>query len=274
MAVLLVGMSVAAVLMTAAMPAWKQMTRREKEAELIFRGQQYVRAIGLFQKRSGPGVLPPNVDVLVTGRFLRKKFKDPITNQDFDLLSPAQRSGAGSGESPARLRASPARPREDGAALDSRAEARAPPATGRVFGAQPGGRGAVGGIIGVASKSKETSIRIFNGRTHYNEWQFVFVQQVQAPAGAGGRWPRGNRARQPGGQAGWRLAGRPARSGPGIRACRAGSRRPGDPADAACRQHRRPQFQPRRRRASPAQAWLGASHIGTDLPVTIDDTMS
>src|SRR3954452_22700644 len=97
MAVLLVGMSVAAVLMTAAMPVWKQVTRREKEAELIFRGQQYVRAIALFQKRSGPGVLPPNVDVLVTGRYLRKKFTDPITNQDFDLLSPVQAAGQAPG---------------------------------------------------------------------------------------------------------------------------------------------------------------------------------
>ena len=30
-----------------------------------------------------------------------------------------------------------------------------------------------GGVMGVASKSKDTSIRIYNGRTHYNEWQFV-----------------------------------------------------------------------------------------------------
>ena len=98
MAVLLVAMSVAAVLMTAAMPAWRQMTQREKEAELVFRGQQYVRAIGLFQKKSGPGVLPPSVDVLVQGRFLRKKFKDPITGQDFDLLSPSSATPQGANE--------------------------------------------------------------------------------------------------------------------------------------------------------------------------------
>src|SRR3954467_15383650 len=102
MAALLIGMSVAAVLMTAVMPAWKQITRREREAELIFRGQQYARAISLFQKRSGPGVLPPNLDVLVNGRFLRKKFKDPITNQDFDLLSPTNAAGSATpGQAPA-----------------------------------------------------------------------------------------------------------------------------------------------------------------------------
>ena len=190
MAVLLVGMSVAAVLMTAAMPVWKQVSRREKEAELIFRGQQYVRAIGLFQKRSGPGVLPPNVDVLVTGHFLRKKFKDPITDQDFDLLSPVQAAGQAPG-TPGRG----GTPQQQGRG--------AVQGTGSVVGAQPGGRGAVGGIIGVASKSKDASLRIYNGRTHYNEWQFVFVQQVQAPAAAGpGGGGRAGAPPQPGGPLG------------------------------------------------------------------------
>lgn len=179
MAVLLIGMSVAAVLMTVAMPTWRQLVRREKEAELVFRGQQYVRAIGLFQKRSGPGVLPPSLDVLVSGRFLRKKFKDPITNQDFDLLSPVPAAG---------------QPAPRGAGTQPTTSA---PTTGSVIGAQTGtqagGRGGVGGIMGVASKSKEASLRIFNGRTHYNEWQFVYVAQAQAPGGPqrGGTPPGG-----------------------------------------------------------------------------------
>ena len=47
--------------------------------------------------------------------------------------------------------------------------------------------GAVGGIMGVQSKSKDKSIRIYNGRTHYNEWQFVYQPPAQAPgAGAPG----------------------------------------------------------------------------------------
>ena len=65
MAALLVALSVMAILASAAMPSWKQMTQREREAELVFRGQQYARAIGLFQRRAGPGVNPPNLDVLV-----------------------------------------------------------------------------------------------------------------------------------------------------------------------------------------------------------------
>src|SRR3990172_11517591 len=89
MAVLLVAMSVMAVVMTVAMPVWKQFSQREKEAELVFRGRQYARAIELMQRKM-PGALPPNVDILVDQKFLRKKYKDPITGEDFDLISPVQ----------------------------------------------------------------------------------------------------------------------------------------------------------------------------------------
>src|SRR5688572_32363247 len=89
MAVLLVAMSVMAVMMSVAMPVWKQMAQREKEAELIFRGQQYARAIELMQRKM-PGALPPNVDLLVDQKFLRKKYKDPITGEDFDTVAPGQ----------------------------------------------------------------------------------------------------------------------------------------------------------------------------------------
>lgn len=188
MAALLIGMSVAAVLMTAVMPVWKQMAQREKEAELVFRGEQYARAIGLYQKRSGPGVLPPNLDVLVEGRFLRKKFTDPVTGEDFDLLSPAQAAGG----------TSPTAAAGRGGQVQGRGT---PPGSGTVAGVAPGGRGAVGGIVGVASKSKEASLRVYNGRTHYNEWQFVYIAQAPAPnaqgqpggrGGAGGTPQRGN----------------------------------------------------------------------------------
>src|SRR3954447_964770 len=90
MAALLVALGVMAILATAAMPVWHQMTQREREAELVFRGNQYVRAIRLFTAKAGPGVLPPNLDVLTQQRYLRKKYKDPITNAEFDLLSPVQ----------------------------------------------------------------------------------------------------------------------------------------------------------------------------------------
>ena len=98
MAALLVAMAVMAIMLTAAMPVWKTTTQREKEAELIFRGQQYARAIGLYQRKMGPGTLPPSIDMLVDQRYLRKKYKDPITNDDFQLLSAAQAAGGLGGQ--------------------------------------------------------------------------------------------------------------------------------------------------------------------------------
>ncbi len=85
MAALLIGLSVMSVLMGALLPVWSQMVTRDKEEELIFRGQQYVRAIGLFQRKFA-NTPPPSIDVLVEQRFLRKKYKDPITKDDFQPI--------------------------------------------------------------------------------------------------------------------------------------------------------------------------------------------
>jgi type II secretory pathway pseudopilin PulG len=181
MVALLVGMSVMAVLMTAAMPVWKQAAIREKEAELIFRGEQYVRAIELFGRKSGPGVLPPTVDVLVDQRFLRKKFKDPITGEDFQPLIAGQ-AVPGS--------AAPGLP--VGGAAPPGGAAPSPAGRGGLTGVAPGARG---GLQGVVSKSKAKSLRLYNGRGSYNEWAFIYTPRVQAPA-AGADAP----GTQPGGR--------------------------------------------------------------------------
>lgn len=82
MVALLVGMAVAAVWMTAALPSWRHQVQREKEAELVFRGEAIARAIYLYRQENGQN-LPPNLDVLVSRRYLRKKYLDPITGKDF-----------------------------------------------------------------------------------------------------------------------------------------------------------------------------------------------
>jgi hypothetical protein len=54
-----------------------------------------------------------------------------------------------------------------------------------------------GGLTGVRSKSKAESIKIYQGRTHYNEWVFIFVgQQPGMMPGRGG--PGGPQRGQPG----------------------------------------------------------------------------
>ena len=200
MAALLIGMSVMAVLMTVAMPVWKQAAIREKEAELVFRGEQYKRAIDLFQRKSGPGTIPPSLDILVDQKFLRKKYKDPITGQDFDLISPNTAAAGTPNAPPGRGGPPPSR--------GNTSSQQPQPLSGRS--SQPGGTiGVMGGIVGVVSKSKATSIRLYNGRNHYNEWQFVFVARQQTPGAGGPGGPGG--AGQRGGPGGQGQRGGPGR---------------------------------------------------------------
>ena len=206
MAALLVMMAVMAIMMTVAMPVWKQATQREKEQELIFRGLQYTRAIGLFERKYA-NTPPPSFDVLVQERFLRKKYKDPITNAEFVPVTAGGAAAAGPGGA---TRGGP------GVGVDPR-------------GASPlGMAGGGGGIIGVTSSSKAASIRVYNGATHYNEWRFVYAQPTRTPgagapgAGAPGRGAPGQRGQPPG----------PGGAGPGgpINGRGRGAPGPGGPA--------------------------------------------
>lgn len=174
MAALLVGMSVMAVLMSALLPVWTHMATREKEEELIFRGKQYARAIGLFERKYA-NTPPPTIDVLVEQRFLRKKFKDPITNDDFQPIYANQQAQSG-------VSAPQGAQRPGQQATSSLAT----PAQQPGFTSASAGSQQQGGIIGVTSKSKETSIKLYNGRDKYNEWSFVAVQTTQRPGQSGG----------------------------------------------------------------------------------------
>src|SRR5262245_35136479 len=82
MVVLLIGIAVSAVWMGAMLPAWRQQAVRQKEAELIFRGEEYARAIALYWRKNNQ-TLPTNFDALVSQRFLRKKYLDPMTDKEF-----------------------------------------------------------------------------------------------------------------------------------------------------------------------------------------------
>jgi type II secretory pathway pseudopilin PulG len=198
MAALLVTIAVMAILMTVAMPAWRQEARREKEAELIFRAGQYVHAIELF-KRKFPNTYPPNIDVLIKGRFLRKKYTDPMTKDgEFRLLTPQELSGTptrmlnpvgqgGRRGGPGTTRAGSPGPSTGAAGSTDNRLGSGTALTGQGLGSAPGSAGGfgtpdrgttgpggetiqVGPIAAVASKSTEQSIRIFKGRDHYNQW--------------------------------------------------------------------------------------------------------
>jgi type II secretory pathway pseudopilin PulG len=186
-----------AIMMTVVMPVWRQTAQREKEAELVFRGEQYARAISLLQRKS-VGALPPSLDFLVEQRFLRKKFKDPITNDDFAPVFLTTTAPPGGAPGTQRGGTPPNAPPGSGRGA-------AAPTTGATGGNTPGTPTAAG-ITGVTSKSKETSIRLYKGRNHYNEWLFIFVPPA-APPGPGGPGGPGGRGGNPPGPGGPRGTG-------------------------------------------------------------------
>lgn len=66
-----------------AIPRIKDSIERDREVETMHRGLQYARAVKLYYKKFG--AYPPNVEALVMTnniRFLRKRYKDPITGAD------------------------------------------------------------------------------------------------------------------------------------------------------------------------------------------------
>ena len=166
MAALLVALSVMGLMLSVALPVWQTWARREREAELVFRGEQYVQAISLFSRQTGG--FPPSMNALRDGKYIRRLYKDPITNEDFQPVYLGQIAAGAVG-----MPGAPAAGRG------------APPGRGQ----QPiGGRGAQGAgpIIGVASRSTAESLRQYNGRGRYNEWVFVSTAATQQ-AGTGGR---------------------------------------------------------------------------------------
>jgi type II secretory pathway pseudopilin PulG len=191
MAALLVSLAVIGLIVGMAMPVWRTVVQREREEELIFRGRQYARAIQLFQRKYA-NAYPPNVDVLVEQRFLRKKYKDPVSKDgEFEILyqaTLAQRAAAQAGRgglSPSTSTTAV----QPGAAPGA--------AAGSGFGTQVAGP--QGGVVGVASKNKERSIRAYNGRSVYSEWQFVWVPAMTPRTGPAGSVGPGQRGVQPGG---------------------------------------------------------------------------
>ena len=68
-------------------PSIGREIRRDQETELIRRGMQYRRAIRQFTKKTGR--FPMKIEDLeeTNGvRFLRRRYKDPITGGEFKLL--------------------------------------------------------------------------------------------------------------------------------------------------------------------------------------------
>jgi hypothetical protein len=227
LAVVVVFTSVLLVGLSEAMINWQKAMQREREEELIFRGKQYIRAIELWQRKFR-NTWPTTIDALLNTnntRFLRKKWKDPITNsEEWRLIkmnpdgsisgltiipsgglpestvpgAPGQRRTGTSGSSVSgQPRASgtssdpfAAQPSSDSSASSSTTQQE--PLRRTSSSSTSSGSSAtpvLGGICGVASTSKQKTIKTYNGRNRYNEWEFYYVQQQPrqpVPTGQGG----------------------------------------------------------------------------------------
>ena len=210
--------------------------RRDKEEEMIHRGVQYSRAIRAYYKKFNR--YPAKIEDLENTnqmRFLRKRYKDPLTGKDFKLLhygeakmsmnalggagiagassigpngtltqpgglgqtstlggnsafgpgtnsafgqtnsQAAQQTGAAATTDPSQTGSQTPQTSTDSSTSSSSSTSSAGfgagGATGdKLAGAQFGGMP----IVGVASLSKDKTIREFDKKKKYDEWQFVY----------------------------------------------------------------------------------------------------
>jgi type II secretory pathway pseudopilin PulG len=171
--IVLAGITVMMIMMGAAVPTWRYIMQDDREQELFFRGDQIARAVEEYQRKNG-NAFPPSFEVLVKGKFLRRQYKDPmVKGGKWRIVRPGEAVPVAglpaSGPGGASPRPSPTPP---------------PSAFG-----PPAGT-AVGAIAGVASTSHENSLRLFNGRTRYDQWIFLASR-----ASSGATRPRTFRAR-------------------------------------------------------------------------------
>ncbi len=180
---LVMVIAVMSIMMAAAVEIVSFQAQREREAELIFRGEQYVEAIRLYRQKYGRYPMRMKELWEADPRVLRREWKDPITgSEEWGLVFLGQEGQQLAGPGPGRR--SPLDP--------PRPQATGTPAFGdRPGGGEPGPGGGgerVGPIIGVHSLSKDASIKIYKGRATYDTWEFVY-NEADNQDGSGGPQP-------------------------------------------------------------------------------------
>lgn len=221
-------------LATVANPNVVTQGRREKEEEMIWRGNQYVRAVRLFYRKNGH--YPQSLEELTKPNaanvhFLRKAYVEPMNTTDGSwrliYVSPSGQLigsvhyrtlqemavafalsgqlGGGALGMAAQLFGQPTSTGATGqpAGLGAPGQPSQSQSQGISSSAQPtpvGNLQAVdgpvfgGSVIGVASKVKKTSLRVYQGGTTYFEWEFIWNPMLggnlgQIPGFPGGPTP-------------------------------------------------------------------------------------
>ncbi len=98
--ILVVMITVLNILIAKALPLWSAVIKREKEAELIFRGMQYAEAIRIYEMRTGS--LPVKLEQLIEiePRCIRQLWKNPMDEDGAWELIPGGRGRQVQGRNP------------------------------------------------------------------------------------------------------------------------------------------------------------------------------
>jgi type II secretory pathway pseudopilin PulG len=152
-----IGMLILSIVIAAVGPALGNIGKRDREQELLFRGKQYARAIGLFQRRYGR--YPNTLKELLENnpRTIRQLWKDPMCNcSDWYLLI---------WNTPDAL--------PQGAAAPATAPPGGTPPTPTPVPGAFGTPQVAGPIVGVRSKVHKEALQEWRGRRYYDEWRFI-----------------------------------------------------------------------------------------------------
>jgi type II secretory pathway pseudopilin PulG len=183
-----VAMAIIVILVAAVGPSISKIIERDREAELIFRGKQYGRAIVAFQKRYGR--LPNKLDELIKMKphTVRRLWKDPMCNcDDWETIiagspeaapmgSAPPPGGGGLGTQTPGTRRSPSffdTPTSDTTPPPSSGGGTAArtPTPDSIFGPAAGQK--IGPIVGVRTKVRRLALKPWRGRDYTDEWRFL-----------------------------------------------------------------------------------------------------
>lgn len=172
----IIAVNIFAILMLQARGMWEREMQRDLEAELLFRARQYVTAIELYRKKN-PNMFPTSLELLYEKKFLRKLYKDPMTEEG--LWNVVMRPGIPG----ASIR---------GDSGDSGGRSGRSGRGGRSGGGGRGGAGALwivpedmlpdyiskAMIIGVCSSSVEEGYLVYRKKKKYCEWAVYLGEQL------------------------------------------------------------------------------------------------
>lgn len=186
------------ILVSAEVPRLLTQGQREREEELIFRGGQYRRAIGLYFRKYGR--LPLKLEELYEPandlRFLRRPFPDPMSQDGKwrvirvgplgELIGSRTRERMqlqAPGGSPAGQQQEEKKKKEEQQGVTREQD------TGGVN--LP--------LIGVASRSTRPSIKRYENETSYDRWEFIYdpVADAASRVAPGTSGPRPNPPQRP-----------------------------------------------------------------------------